>query len=63
MFSDPIVEEVRRVRDEHAKRFNHDLHAICEDFRKHQKLSGRKVVSRQRRKSVECVAVDSVDRA
>jgi hypothetical protein len=33
---DPIVEEIRRFRDDHAKRFNYDLDAICEDFKSHQ---------------------------
>ena len=28
--TDPIVEEVRRARDAHAKRFNYDLDAIVE---------------------------------
>jgi hypothetical protein len=51
MWQDPIVEEVRRIRDEHAKRFNYDLHAICEDFRKMQSSSGHTVVSRQPRRS------------
>ena len=32
--NDPIVDEVRRYRDEHAKKFNYDLNAICDDFRK-----------------------------
>jgi len=36
MFDDPIVAEVRRVRDELARRFNYDVHAICEDLRKRQ---------------------------
>ena len=30
---DPIVDEVRRARAEHAKQFNFDIHAICEDLR------------------------------
>ena len=30
---DPIVEEVRKYRDEHARKFNYDLNLICEDFR------------------------------
>jgi hypothetical protein len=42
---DPIVEEVRKARDEYAKRFNYDLDAICEDLRKKQGAEGRKVVS------------------
>lgn len=36
MFDDPIVAEVRRVRDELARQFNYDVHAICEDLRKRQ---------------------------
>lgn len=50
MWQDPIVEEVRRIRDEHAKRFNYDLHAICEDFRKKQSSSDHTVFSRQPRR-------------
>ncbi len=42
---DPIVEEVRRVRDEYARQFNYNLDAICDDLRKKQNQEGRKVVS------------------
>ena len=52
MWLDPIVEEIRRIRDEHAKRFDYDLHALCEDIRERQSLSGCKVVSRPPRKPV-----------
>lgn len=45
MLKDPIVEEVRRVRDKLAERFNYDIKAIVENARKEQKASGRKVVS------------------
>ncbi|MDA3800050.1 MAG: hypothetical protein PF692_13335 [Kiritimatiellae bacterium] len=31
--TDSIVEEVRRYRDRHARRFNYDLNLICEDLR------------------------------
>lgn len=44
MWQDPIVEEVRRYRQEYAARFNHDLKAICRDLRERQQKSGRKVV-------------------
>jgi hypothetical protein len=44
MWKDPIVEEVRRIRQEHAKRFNYDLRAIVDDLRKQQEQSGRKYV-------------------
>ncbi len=30
---DPIVEEVRKYRDEHARKFNYNLDMICEDLR------------------------------
>lgn len=45
MIEDSVVAEVRRAREEIAKKFNHDLRAIIEDARKRQTLSGRKVVS------------------
>jgi hypothetical protein len=32
MNEDPIVEEVRRVRDKLAARFNYDIHAIFADL-------------------------------
>ena len=30
---DPIIEEVRRIRDEHSKSFDYDLDAICESYK------------------------------
>lgn len=45
MWTDPIVDEVRRIREEHAARFNYDLDAIIKDFQESQRLSGRPVVS------------------
>ena len=42
---DPIVEEVRQVRAEHAKKFNYDLKAIFADIRKQQEESGRTYIS------------------
>jgi hypothetical protein len=44
MWKDPIVEEVRKTRQQHAKRFNNDLRAIVDDLRKQQEQSGRKYV-------------------
>ena len=41
---DPFVEEVRKARDNHARRFKGDLAAICEDIRKQQAKCGHKVV-------------------
>ncbi len=42
--TDPIVEEVRKTRDAHAKRFNYDLKAIYADFKSHQKKCGHPLV-------------------
>ena len=43
--NDPIVDEVRRIRDAHAARFNYDLDAIFRDIKEQEKKSGRKFVS------------------
>ena len=53
MWRDPIVEEIRRMRDERAKKFNDDLHAICEDIRQKQISSGRTIITRPPRKPAE----------
>jgi hypothetical protein len=37
--NDPIVDEVRRVRDAHAARFNYDLDAIFRDIKEQEKSS------------------------
>ncbi len=44
MIKDPIVEEVREVREAHAAKFNYDLQAIYEDIKKQEKKSKRKFV-------------------
>lgn len=36
MREDPIVAEIHRFREQHARRFNYDIHAICDDIRKRQ---------------------------
>ncbi len=43
-WKDEIVEEVRKIRDEHAAKFNYDISAICADIRQKQIESGRNVV-------------------
>ena len=45
MWKDEIVEEVRRIREKNAAKFNHDIDAIVEDARRRQRKSGRKTVS------------------
>ncbi len=46
--NDPIVDEVREFRDEHARKFNYDLDAICADLMEKQKRSGHPLVRRER---------------
>lgn len=43
--NDPIIDEIRQVRDAHAARFNYDLDAIFRDIKEQEKKSGRKFVS------------------
>ena len=45
MWKDPIVEEVRNVREANAKKFNYDIKNIVENARKKQRASDRRVVS------------------
>ena len=39
--SDPVLEEVWKARDEHARRFGYDLKKICADLRRIEKESGK----------------------
>ncbi len=57
--SDPIVDEVRRVRGEHAARFNYDLWAIFRDIKEQQERSGLNFVSFADEASVECLPLRS----
>jgi hypothetical protein len=44
MMNDPIVAEVREVRERHAAQFNYDLDAIYRDLKEREKTSGRSYV-------------------
>lgn len=46
MWKDEVLEEIYKIREEHAKSFNYDLRAICDDLRKRQAESGRQVISK-----------------
>ena len=53
MKTEPILDEIRRIRDEHAKKFNYDLNAMCEDHRRYAaelKKDGWKFVKLPRRR-------------
>ena len=45
MWNDPIVEEVRSAREEHAAKFNYNLDEIVRDLQEKQKKSSNKVIT------------------
>ena len=53
---DPIISEVRAVRDAHAARFDYDVAAIFRDIRAMQKKSSREYVRLPARPVVAPVA-------
>jgi hypothetical protein len=45
MWKDPVVEEVRAIRDAYAKQFNYNLEAIYRDLKEQEARSGWEVVA------------------
>jgi len=45
MFKDPIVEEVRRIREDQASKYDFDLDKICDEAKKRQKSSKHNTIS------------------
>ncbi len=45
MCRDPIVEEVRKAREDYAAKFNFDLREMIADLQRKQRESGRKSVT------------------
>lgn len=45
MFEDPIVEEIRGYRKQHAERYGNDLDKIFEALKKVEKESGKNFVN------------------
>ncbi|PMB47954.1 hypothetical protein CEN40_07750 [Fischerella thermalis CCMEE 5205] len=45
MLQNEILDEIHKIREEHAKSFNYDLEAMFADWQKKQAESGRKVVN------------------
>jgi len=44
MWRDPIVEEVRAIRDAYAKQFDYDIDSIYLDLKNQEGKSGRKFI-------------------
>ena len=49
MGADPIVSEVRRIREQLARKFSFDLHAIFADLRERQISVGSRLVRRPKK--------------
>ncbi len=45
MWKDPIVKEVRKIREANAAKFNYNIKNIVEDARRRQKALNHRVVS------------------
>lgn len=50
---DPIVEEMRKLREEYAARFGFDLEAICRDLHAREAAHPERLVSRKPRPAIE----------
>ncbi|MCY4658695.1 MAG: hypothetical protein OXF93_02650 [Acidobacteria bacterium] len=50
--TDPIIAELRAIRQEYAARFNYDVDAMFRDIRARQEASGREYVRLSSRRSV-----------
>ena len=53
MYEDPIVNEVRKIREHLAEKQNFDVGAIFEDLRKRQETLGKRLVCRVRKQNAE----------
>lgn len=55
MWKDPIVEEIHKFREEHAKKFDYNLEAIFKDLKERERKSGRKFISLPIKRKVEAL--------
>ena len=57
--NDPIVEEIRKYREQYAAKFNYDLAAICRDLRERQETCGCELVSLPAKRIQQRVPADA----
>lgn len=43
--TDPLVQEIRRIKEANAAKYGFNIRAMVEDMRRREKLSGRKIVT------------------
>jgi len=51
VWKDPVVDEVRSIRDAYAKQFNYDLAAMARDLREKEAQGGRTLLGPSPRKA------------
>jgi len=59
MWTDPIVAELHRIRERHAREFGYELRRMFQDLKKQQESSGRRVVSLPRKRKATLARVKS----
>ena len=59
MWKDPVVAELHRLRERHARQFGYDLRRMFQDLKKQQESCGRKIVSLPRKRSATMARVRS----
>ncbi len=52
MERDPLIQEIRAIREAYAERFNYDLRAIYRDLKDLERRTGRPIVSPPQRTTV-----------
>jgi hypothetical protein len=62
MAIDPILAEVRRIREEYAQQFNGDLRAMMDDLRRRHAESKRESVTRLPKPRLKPTTVSPPDR-
>ncbi len=53
MYNDPIVNEIREIRERLSKKHNFEVGAIFNDIRKRQTSLGSRLVCHEKRRSAE----------
>jgi hypothetical protein len=53
LVTDPLLKEIWDYRERYAAKFGYDLHAMCQDLRKREKASGKKLSDRRIQKANE----------
>ena len=43
--NDPLIKEIRRIKEAHAAKYGFNIRAMLDDMRRRQQQSGRKVIT------------------